>query len=273
MTVSTILDLGQISSSQIGTDEPVKLELFPLPLFVWRWQEAAVRKPELVAAVAQRRATSAGIVRTNRNGWHSDTDLPAWQEPAIRDLVSWAARCVEEGSWQWREPHSGPPPDFPGPWRVNGWANVNPPGGHNISHTHAQRNWHWSACYYVDLPGLAAEGTGGALVLEERGTGLKARGGNPWSRQHRYVPSEGELVVFPSWLYHRVEPHAGAADRMTIAFNFYHPALEPSRLWEHRPRWWWRRFPGLLRKIAAYRGTQDWSEGAAPLGYDVVPKA
>ena len=69
--------------------------------------------------------------------------------------MSWAARCVEEGSCQWREPHSGPPPDFPGPWRVNGWANVNSPGGHNISHTHAQRNWHWSACYYVDLPGLA----------------------------------------------------------------------------------------------------------------------
>ena len=39
-------------------------------------------------------------------------------------------------------------------------------------------------------------------------------------------------------------------------------ALEPSQLREHRPRWWWRRFPGLLRTIAAYRGTQDWSECA-----------
>ena len=66
--MSTILDLGQISSTHIGTDGPVKLELFPLPRFVWRWQEAAARKPELLAAVAQRRATSAGIVRTNRNG-------------------------------------------------------------------------------------------------------------------------------------------------------------------------------------------------------------
>ena len=108
-------------------------------------------------------------------------------------------------------------------------------------------------------------------MLEEKGLGLGRREPDHCSRSYRYIPAEGELVVFPAWLYHRVEPHAGESDRISIAFNFHHPDLEPSRLWEHRPRWWWRKFPGLLRRIARLRGTQDWSAGAAPMGYDVVP--
>lgn len=272
MIVSTMPDVNEVRLPEIGKAQPQRVDLFPTPLFISHWKEAAACKLDLIAAIEQRQATSAGIVRTNRDGWHSDIDLPAWEDPAIADLVRWAARCVEEISRRWRD-DCGSLPKFPGPWRVNGWANVNPPGGHNISHTHAQRNWHWSACYYVDLPDLEPQANGGALVLEERGTGLKPRGGDPWSRQHRHVPSEGELAVFPSWLYHRVEAHAGPGARITIAFNFHHPVLEASRLWEHRPRWWWRRFPRLLRRIAAYRGAQDWSDGAAPLGYDVVPEA
>lgn len=248
-----------------------RMDLFPTPLFVWRWEEADARKAQLLDAIRSRRANSPGVVKTNRKGWHSETDLPAWPEPGIGELVRWATRCVGDGSSSWRDAEAARPGSLPGPWRVSGWANVNPPGGHNVSHTHAQRNWHWSACYYVDLPDIARDDVGGALVLEERGTGLRPRGGEPYSRQHRYIPSEGELVVFPAWLYHRVEPHAGPRDRVSIAFNFHHPALEQSRLWEHRPRIWWRKFPGIMRQISARRGTQDWSEGAAPMGYDVDP--
>ena len=260
----------QSQPDQAGrTQSPLtRLDLFPTPAFVFRWAETEPRKPQLVDAVRRHRAESPGVVKTNRRGWHSETDLPAWKEPGVAELVRWAARCVEEASLAMSDAGGDRPR---GAWRVSAWANINPPGGHNISHTHAQRNWHWSACYYVDLPDIAREEIGGALVLEERGTGLRVRDNRPSSRESRYIPSEGELVVFPAWLYHRVEPHAGDSDRISIAFNFHHPDLEPSRLWEHRPRWWWRKFPGLLRRIAKLRGTQDWSAGAAPMGYDVMP--
>ncbi|WP_205479086.1 putative 2OG-Fe(II) oxygenase [Sphingomonas arenae] len=246
-----------------------RLDLFPVPVFIWKWNEAEQRKSQLLETIRHRRASEPGIVRTNRDGWHSDTDLPAWEEPGFLELVRWATACVRQSSLIW----SGDAvanSELLGSWRLNGWANVNPPGGHNISHTHAQRNWNWSACYYVDLPDIAREEVGGALVLEERGTGLRPKGGQP-SRTFRHIPAEGEIIIFPATLFHSVEPHNGPGDRVSIALNFHHPALELARLWEHRPRIWWRKFPKLMRRVAQLRGSQDWSAGAAPHGYDVVP--
>lgn len=252
-------------------DRVRRLELFPIPVFVWTWDQAERRKSELLEAIHRRRASDPGIVRTNRDGWHSQTDLPAWSEPGFPELVQWAAGCVEKSGLSLGEDPEAEHEPL-GCWRANGWANVNPPGGHNISHTHAQRNWNWSACYYVHLPNIGRHEVGGALVLEERGTGLQPPNVSGCSRSFRYIPAEGEIIIFPATLYHRVEPHSGPGDRVSIAFNFHNPALENARLWEHRPRIWWRKFPLLMKRVAALRGSQDWSAGASPQGYDVVPE-
>ena len=253
-----------------GRSETVRrLDLFPVPVFRWTWARAAELKPALLAAVQQRRTSDTGVVKSNRDGWHSGTDLPSWDDPSVQELVRWCAECAEASTFEWNGSQAVPL----GPWRIMGWANVNPPGGaHKISHTHAQKAWHWSACYYLEVPRPSADSDpGGALVLEERGTGLGLRSIVEPSRLQRIAPEEGELIIFPSWLYHRVEEHSGARDRVTIAFNLHNPALERARLWEIYPRWWWRKFPAVMRRIAKWRATPDRSLDATPEGSDVRP--
>jgi uncharacterized protein (TIGR02466 family) len=269
MTIETGLSMEGVRERGAGPEPVTRLDLFPVPVFRWAWARAAELKPALLAAIQQRRASDPGVVKSNRDGWHSDTDLPSWDDPSVQELVRWCAQCVEASTFNW----SGARPVPLGPWRMMGWANVNPPGGaHNISHTHAQKPWHWSACYYLELAGLSGTGDrGGALVLEERGTGLHLRGDDGPSRAHQIVPEEGELIIFPSWLYHRVEEHSGTGDRVTIAFNLHNSALERARLWEIYQRWWWRKFPSVMRRIAKWRASPDQSLDAAPEGSDVQP--
>ena len=243
-----------------------RLELFPTPVMFWRWPEAGERKAEMLDAIRERQRRDPGIVRTNRNGWHSQTDLPGWPEPAVQALVRWVAACAQETSRGWRE---GIGPGEFGPWRMDGWANVNPPEGFNALHHHAQRNWHWSACYYLHLGEISSSDRGGGLVFEERGMGLDLTAAAN-RRSRRVVPEEGQLIIFPAWLHHRVEPHTAGGDRISIAFNLHNPALERSRLWEHRPSWKWRLFPKLMRRVAAWRGTPDETPGALPPGADII---
>ena len=102
----------------------------------------------------------------------------------------------------------------------NYWININGKGGFNIPHVHPFSLV--SAVYYVNVPKDS-----GRLVFE-----------NP-IQQHDYVmkpdtvetfnginsgywnvePEQGELIIFPSWLRHWVEPNNTNENRISIAFN------------------------------------------------------
>jgi uncharacterized protein (TIGR02466 family) len=234
---------------------------------VWQWPEAATHKSALIQQVDEHRRESKGIVATNIGGWHSKKDLPNWPDPAIQSLVRWIAESTRRTSLLLNGEAHGDVSH----WRINGWANVNPPGGRNWLHHHAQRNWHWSAVYYAHLGVLEADDTqGGALVFEEWGTGLATAGmkGNV-RRSWRHRPAEGQLLLFPSWLHHSVEPHFSPETRVSLAFNLHGVGLELSRMWQYQPPMPWRLFPKLMRKFAALTGTFDWSRHGMPPGYDV----
>jgi hypothetical protein len=42
---------------------------------------------------------------------------------------------------------------------------------------------------------------------------------NPFGRTIAIPPETGRMVVFPSWLYHWVNPYQGTGERISIAFN------------------------------------------------------
>ena len=102
----------------------------------------------------------------------------------------------------------------------NYWLNINNKGDFNIPHVHPFSLA--SVVYYAKVPKDS-----GRLVFE-----------NP-IQQHDYVmkpntvekfntinsgywnvtPNEGDLIIFPSWLRHWVEPNNTNEDRISIAFN------------------------------------------------------
>lgn len=42
----------------------------------------------------------------------------------------------------------------------------------------------------------------------------------PFHQQYSYFPEEGELIIFPSWLVHKVPSHRGKGDRVSWPYNY-----------------------------------------------------
>jgi hypothetical protein len=76
-------------------------------------------------------------------------------------------------------------------------------------------------------PGLQVPPGSGNLVFRDPRPGVinsfcKGAMANGYS-DVRLKPDAGLLVLFPHWLEHYVEPHAGEGPRMVIAFNALRP--------------------------------------------------
>ena len=204
--------------------------LFPTPLISLRLDAPEPTNRALLAAIAERRRTDAGRRRSNARGWQSGDDVFAWTGAAgLRVLdacLSACARATDDVGMTDGRPRFA--------WQVQGWANVSPPGAGNDAHAHPGA--YWSAVYYVD-DGGAADGRHAALTLEDPRFPLnrmvqpdfrvKADGFLD-ATEVVIRPEPGKLVIFPSWLRHRVPVHEGTRDRVSIAMNVLAVPVEPS---------------------------------------------
>ena len=152
-----------------------------------------------------------GVKKTNRNGWHSTTEMhtiPVFK-PLVNELFIMMNDIWKE-EWLDREPTLG-----------NMWANINPPGGYNAPHIHA--NSHFSGVYYIKTP----ENSGDLVFNDPRSTAHMTlpnrKQGQPpidlW-REVRVKPIEGRIIMFPAWLWHCVEPNESNDIRISVSFNF-----------------------------------------------------
>lgn len=98
------------------------------------------------------------------------------------------------------------------------WANVNPPGGHNPSHSHP--NNYLSGVYYVSIP----EGEGRIAFEDPR---PQAQVMLPPVAEHTpyngnivtFEVKPGRLLVFPAWLGHSVPANRSQHNRISMSFN------------------------------------------------------
>ncbi len=87
------------------------------------------------------------------------------------------------------------------------------PGGYHTDHVHPQ-GW-LSSAFYVDLPAAVAREPEGWLALGRPGVPTR-----PALAPFRHVaPRAGQLVLFPSYLWHGTEPFTGEDSRLTVAFD------------------------------------------------------
>ena len=152
-----------------------------------------------------------GLKKTNVKGWHSETNMH--EMPQFKSLVDELFKMqfeVFKEEWLDREPRLG-----------NMWANINPPGGYNRPHIHA--NSLFSGVYYVKAPANS-----GQLVCNDPRPGTHAimparKKGQPpkhlWREVH-LEPKVNRIIMFPSWLWHCVEPNESNDIRISVSFNF-----------------------------------------------------
>ena len=152
-----------------------------------------------------------GLKKTNRNGWHSPTDMhnmPVFK-PLVQELFHMMNDVWKE-EWLDREPMLG-----------NMWANINPKGAYNAPHIHP--NSLFSGVYYVKAPNECGKlscidprpGANITMPMRKKGTPPKAL----W-RETFFDAKEGRIIMFPSWLWHSVEANQSDDIRISVSFNF-----------------------------------------------------
>lgn len=102
----------------------------------------------------------------------------------------------------------------------NLWININGYGTYNHTHTHPGS--YFSGVYYVK-----ANSTQGKIIFEHPlkiinghmlNNGLK-KYDEIYGNEISYTPETGKLILFPSFLAHRVETNNTNLDRISISFN------------------------------------------------------
>ncbi len=200
--------------------------LFPTPLIICELSGADATCALLRETILTHERATPSVSRSTEGGWQSGSDFEVWSG-AEGAAVLGAARevadhhtAVLEGAAMVKQRLD---------WRVNAWANVNRAGAGNDLHYHPGA--FWSACFYVDDGGVDGKDHlgGGIEFIDPRGVGpLMHAPSVKISIAHcataglgeTFYPKSGMLLMFPSWLGHRVTRYLGEDARISVAMNF-----------------------------------------------------
>lgn len=192
-------------------------EAFWTPIALCNIADDEVDRAALERAILARREVEGGrLVRSNRGGWHSETDLIEWGGDSAARLADRVQRLASELTVDRRNPEAA---SFP--WKLSGWANVNDKGSYNELHCHPGA--FWSAIFYVRVDPSAS---GGEIVFRDPRApvnemyaprlGIRHNGGEGTVHIR---PEPGMLILVPSWLGHSVRKWEGSEPRISIAMN------------------------------------------------------
>lgn len=208
-------------------------ELWPTPIGLHRYPDAARLNPILVAAFAEGRAAQERKRGVEPGGpfFASDDDLlhrvkvAEWQ-----DFVRWIVNCLGDtarranaAAWAGQEMELKV--------GIEGmWFQCSRSGAFHDVHTHGNCSWSSAYIVQIDEPAKrAAHPVYGAAngVTRLYGPAFQALGGayvdvgnaylQPPSRDIEPIP--GQLLLFPSWLAHQAMPYDGELERVIVSFN------------------------------------------------------
>lgn len=178
------------------------------------------QRAEICEHLLTLRARAPGESKSNRGGWHSSGNLFApehRQFPAMRDAIAKALfQYIAEAFGHCEEMQLS----------LVGWTVINRAGDYNVPHNHATSLL--SGALYLSVPdGMK----GGAINFQDPRLNLNAHETEgmrrlkvrpPWmSTGFCMQPNAGEIIVFPAWLNHWVEPfQCDQADALRIVISF-----------------------------------------------------
>ncbi|KAF1052526.1 MAG: hypothetical protein GAK43_01862 [Stenotrophomonas maltophilia] len=211
----------------IDTNDIQIERLFTTPVARLVHPDAEVINAALRASILGHAERDAGVQHSNEGGWQSSDDFERWTGEAGQELVAFARAFADELTAV-HDAQAGLVAASLD-WSYNVWANVNRAGHGNALHGHP--GCFWSGVYWVDDGGCGADpALGGQLeFIDPRG--LMPSAYNPQLRMRiqgclaagystTLSPQSGTLMMFPSWLLHRVLPHRSERPRISVAFNF-----------------------------------------------------
>ena len=186
----------------------IKEQFFPTTVY---GKDVQLDNAKLTQDIVNWSNQDRGLQKTNYKGWHSKTNMASKPEyqPLVNELMIMCKDVFKE-EWLDREPILG-----------NMWANINPKDGMNQPHIHP--NSLFSGVYYVKSNPQAGRlkiydpRPGSQIVMPARLEGKPPK--HLW-RDANLDPFPGRIIMFPSWLWHSVEPNQSNDIRISVSFNF-----------------------------------------------------
>jgi len=152
-----------------------------------------------------------GAKKSNVNGWHSENfDL---KDPGLSDFINEVSKYIGEAikdmGWDL---------DTQLVKITSMWAIINNKNAFNEKHHHG--NSALSAAYYVK----AEDNAGDIVFFDPRQANVfyhpsSKKANNINAQVQSVTPKPGTLVLFPSYLEHKVDPNLSSEERIVISFN------------------------------------------------------
>jgi uncharacterized protein (TIGR02466 family) len=188
---------------------------YPTPIGRFKVPNAEAVNGELRRAILEKERNEPSSDYANVGGWHSRADLLNWPIPEVGVLRSWITEAINHMIATVADGKQ-----IRGSFGISAWANVARDGNYHRTHNHP--NSAWSGVYYVEVgPADPNHPLAGVLELcDPRAfTEMVASPAEPFGKRVIFRPEPGMMVLFPSWLYHFVNPYRGSGERISIAFN------------------------------------------------------
>ncbi|SVD80640.1 uncharacterized protein METZ01_LOCUS433494 [marine metagenome] len=189
-------------------------KLFPTPVFHFRVENYQELNTELENYILDlRKKDEKGQKKSNAGGWHSHNfdlanDNTAKKFAKIFEKF-YKKVIINEMGWKY---------DSNKVKMEAMWSIINKKGSFNIQHNHA--NAYLSSAYYVRYP----EKSGSIKFFDPR---EQKNIRYPKIKNYTDIsaviteitPKEGDLLIFPSYLYHSVGENLSEDDRIIVSFN------------------------------------------------------
>ena len=188
--------------------------LFPVPIFQYKIKNYQEINQELLNYILElQKINKIGNAHSNRGGWHSPNfDLVNEGPPInfINKFKDFLKHIISSDmGWEYR----------PNKQRiVSMWAIINKKNSFNVRHNH--QNCYLSASYYVRKP----EDSGDITFFDPKEAKTyrfpKIEKYTEYSTEIVTIePGEGDLLIFPSYLYHSVGENLSDDNRVVVSFN------------------------------------------------------
>ena len=195
-------------------NNPEVLKFFPEPVLKYKFENYENFNKDLSNYVyGLLKKDTKGINLSNRGGWHSrNFDLKDKNSIQVKfgiELQKYILKSFQTLGWKTENKNIG----------IKAmWAIINKKNDFNIVHTHP--HCYLSAAYYVKAPKNCGKFQVENLNIVRRHSSPEIANQNELNAQVGGLEvNEGDLLIFPGYLPHKVAKNDSDEDRIVISFN------------------------------------------------------
>ena len=187
---------------------------FPEPIFKYKFEDYESFNKDLKTYIYElQKEGSSGQIKSNRGGWHSPNfklaDNNSIQFKFAIELQKYILKTFQTLGWKTENKNIS----------INAmWAIINKKNDFNVVHTHP--NSYLSAAYYVSAPKNCGKFQVESLNIAKRHSYPEILRNNELNAQVAGIEiNEGDLLIFPGYLPHKVAMNESDEDRIVVSFN------------------------------------------------------